>query len=133
MAFWTVDVGDRLLSLKLVGSFTVAEMNAFVAAHNAGVDSFNGTEYRVFCNIRELRALPPACGLLMESAKAYSASQPGFQGSAVYVANKIVAVQHQKTSVTGGVMNTELISDDEMELRLHLDTVRRTPATPTSE
>src|SRR5689334_21522314 len=129
MAYWTVDVGDRLLSIKLVGTFTVPEMNAFVAAHNAGVDSFCGGEYRVFCNIRELNALSPPCGLLMESAKAYSASQAGFQGSAVYVKNKIVAVQHQKTSVTGGVMSTELISVDEMELRMHLDTVRRAPTT----
>src|SRR5687768_7917614 len=124
MATWSVDAKDGVLWLRLEGTFTSPEMEELVAAHNKAVDSFQGGEYRVFCDIRDLKALPPACAELFESAKAYSAAQAGFQGSAVLVKNKIVALQHQKTSVMSGVMNTELISHSEEECRAHLKTVR---------
>ena len=128
MAQWTIDVSDGLLSLRMEGSFSVPEIMAFVVAHNAAVDFFGGAEYRVFCDIRELRALNPACGEQFEKAKAHSAGQAGFQGSAVLVSSKIVAMQHQRSSVMSGVMSTELISHSEEECRAHLASVRRTPA-----
>ena len=61
----------------------------------------------------------------MEAAKRHSASQRGFLGSAVHVTSAMVAMQHKRTSVGGGVMQTELISDDEEALRAHIATVRR--------
>jgi hypothetical protein len=61
----------------------------------------------------------------MEEAKKYSASRPNFRGSAVLVASATIAMQHRRTSIGGGVMDTELISDDEAELRAHLARVHR--------
>jgi hypothetical protein len=61
----------------------------------------------------------------MEGAKAYSASLPNFQGSAVLVTSQVIAMQHRRTSTDSGVMDTELISDDEEACREHLRRVQR--------
>jgi hypothetical protein len=127
MGQWKVDgVGKPgILALRLAGSFTEDEMRAFVDEHNAAIDAFEGRDYRVLCDIRELRPLPPECTALFEKAKAYSSAHKNFQGSAVLVASKLVALQHQRTSVSGGVMSTELITEDEKACMEHLAKVRR--------
>jgi hypothetical protein len=43
----------------------------------------------------------------------------------VLVANAVVALQHRRTSVEGGVISTELISQDVQSLEDHLRTVYR--------
>lgn len=128
MGTWSVDTTSRkgILSLKLEGSMSVDDMKAFVAAHNRGVDSFDGADYRVFCDIRRLAPLSPDAAAKFEAAKAYSASHANFQGSAVLVESKLVALQHQRTSVSGGVMSTELITETEAACLAHLASVRRT-------
>lgn len=127
MGSWSVDGSSRpgILALRLEGSLSVDEMTKLVAAHDAAIDAFRGAEYRVFCDIRELRPLSPACTALFEQAKAYSNAHANFQGSAVLVASKLVALQHQRTSVSGGVMDSELISEDEAACWSHLARVRR--------
>ena len=68
------------------------------------------------------------CGIaLFETAKQHSASKPNFQGSAVLVSSQVVAMQHRRTSSAGGVLETELISDDEAACWEHLRRVRREP------
>lgn len=104
---------------------TASEMEAFLRAHNAAIDAFGRKDYRVFCDIRRLRPLSPECAALMEEAKTYSSEHRNFQGSAVLVDSKVVALQHQRTSTSGGVMSTELISDDEAACWAHLARVRR--------
>ena len=101
------------------------EMQAFAAAHNAAVDAFQGGDYRIFCDIRKLSPLSPEAAVALEQAKGYSAKQTGFRGSAVLVVGKLVAMQHQRTSVASGVMNTELISEDEAACWAHLAQVKR--------
>ncbi len=127
MAEWSLDGEGKpgILVMRLTGTFSEDEMRAFVAAHNAAIDAFGGKDYRVFCDIRELRPLSPACAELLEKAKAYSSAHSNFQGSAVLVASKLVALQHQRTSVSGGVMDTELISEDEEQCMAHLARVKR--------
>jgi hypothetical protein len=88
-------------------------MTEFLRAHNAAIDARGREEYRVFCDIRGLRPFSPECASLMEEAKHYSSAHRNFQGSAVLVDSKVVALQHQRTSTSGGVMGTELISADE--------------------
>src|SRR5687768_9479370 len=112
MGTWNVDGTSRpgLLCLRLEGSFDEREMEAFVRAHNAAVDAFRGRDYRVFCDIRDLKPFSPECASWMERAKAHSDAQRGFQGSAVLVSSSVIALQHQRTSVSGGVASTELIS-----------------------
>lgn len=127
MGTWSVDSKSRpgILWLKLEGTMSAEDMRAFVADHNRGVDSFRGADYRVLCDIRKLAPLSPEAATSFELAKAYSASHKNFQGSAVLVESKLVALQHQRTSVSGGVMSTELITDNEAACHAHLATVRR--------
>lgn len=126
---WQVERETQgILRLVLGGSVTEAEMTEFLRAHNAAVDDFHGAEYRVMCDIRGLRPLSPGCADLMERAKTYSASHPNFQGSAVLVSSPTVAMQHQRTSTSGGVSETELTSDDETECITHLTRIHRQPA-----
>ena len=124
---WNVDgLGvPGLLALTLEDGISEEEMRAFVEAHNAAIDRFGSAEYRVFCDIRQLKPLSPPCAALFEVAKQYSAAHRNFQGSAVLVSSKVIALQHQRTSVAGGVMPTELISEDEAACRAHLAKVRR--------
>lgn len=109
----------------LEGPVSASEMSDFVQAHNLAIDAFGGAEYRVFCDIRGLFPLSPEAAAEFEKGKAYSAKHANFQGSAVLVASKLVAMQHQRTSVSGGVMSTELISEDEGACWEHLKRVKR--------
>ena len=59
--------------------------------------------------------------------KAYSAAHANFQGSAVLVASTIVAMQHRRTSASGGVIDTELISAEEATCWEHLAKITRQP------
>jgi hypothetical protein len=133
MSSWTVDgTGERgVLRLKLDGALTLEEMSAFVEAHNRAVNGFHDADYRVWCDISRLSPMRPDCAALFESAKRHSSRRPNFRGSSVLVSSAMVALQHRRTSIDGGVMETELISDDEAALREHLRTVyRRTPSGP---
>lgn len=127
MGYWSVDTERKpgILWLVLEGPFSLDEMSAFVTAHNGAIDRLAGRDYRVFCDIRKLSTLSPAVAEVFERAKRYSSAHDNFQGSAVLVANAIVALQHRRTSTSGGVMDTELISEDEDALWRHLEQVRR--------
>src|SRR6266581_8187456 len=122
MGSWEVD-GTRepgILNLKLEGAISDDEIRAFVIAHNRAVDAFGGKDYRVFCDIRELFPLSPICAALLERAKAFNSAHKNFRGSSVWVKSAIIALQHKRTSASGGVLDTELISDNEAALRAHL-------------
>jgi hypothetical protein len=127
MGTFHIDGAGRpgILCMTLSGVFTRDEMERYVQAHNAAIDALDGVDYRVFVDIRELAPLSPECTALMEEAKAYSSSRPNFRGSAVLVASKIIALQHQRTSIAGGVMSTELISEDRAACEAHLSTIHR--------
>lgn len=129
MGSWQVNSKEKpgILMLRLEGQLSVEQMEAFLRAHNAAVDAYRGATYRVFCDIRELIPLSPPAAALMERAKAHSASQSTFMGSAVLTSGSLIAMQHRRTSVTGGVMDTELISEDETACWQHLREVTRKP------
>jgi hypothetical protein len=124
---WEVDSASEpgILRLVLRGRLTTDEMRAFVVAHNAAIDGYEGTDYKVFCDIRELSPLAPDCTALFEAAKRYSEARKNFRGSAVWVTGAIVSMQHARTSKTSGVLSSELISSDEQALRAHLAKVWR--------
>ena len=130
MGSWNVDTAARpgVLCMTLAGVFTTAEMEEVRRAHDAAIDAFGAEDYRVFVDIRDLAPFSPECAEIMEACKLYSSSRPNFQGSAVLAASKIVALQHQRTSVAGGVMGTELISEDLAACEAHLARVRRRPS-----
>ena len=123
---WSVDGKSKVgvLQLSLQGAISEAEMAEFASAHNAAIDASVG-DYRVFCDIRALLPLSPEAASVLERAKGYSAKHSKFQGSAVWVASKLIAMQHQRTSVASGVMNTELISEDQDACWAHLSQVKR--------
>lgn len=123
MGSWVVD-GTRkpgVLFIEIEGTLTAAEMEQLVAKHNAAIDAFGGSAYTVFCDLRAMNVHPPATASILEQAKAYSSAKPNFKGSAVLVASQTVGMQHRRTSVSGGVIETEIISSDEAELWAHLD------------
>jgi hypothetical protein len=111
--------------MVLEGSFTVDEMTAFVADHNAAVDACGDQDYRVFVDIRKLNPLPPEVTAVMERCKRYSSEHANFRGSAVLATSATVAIQHRRTSTASGVMDTELITENEAVAWKHLETVRR--------
>jgi hypothetical protein len=76
-----------ILRLELSGALTTSEMAAFVEQHNRAIDAFGRHDYRVFCDIRQLAPLSPACAALFEKAKAHSAGKKNFRGSAVLVSS----------------------------------------------
>lgn len=127
MGSWVIDTKKRpgILHVRLEGSFTVDEMTAFVAEHNAAVESFAGKDYRVMCDITKMRTLSGDCALILENAKTFSGSHTNCQGSAVLVSSAVVAMQHKRTSISAGVIDSELISDDEEACWAHLARVRR--------
>jgi hypothetical protein len=129
MGIWSVDGHSKpgTLHLRLEGAFPLAEMQAFVDAHNRAIDDFKDATYRVFCDIRGLTPLSPEAAAVFEIAKAYSAAHANFQGSAVLVASTIVAMQHRRTSASGGVIDTELISAEEATCWEHLAKITRQP------
>jgi len=124
---WKVepDASRGLLRLRLEGVIGEAEMQAFALAHDRGVDAFAGADYRVFCDIRGLKPLSPGSTELFEKAKRYSAAHANFRGSAVLTDSPLAAMQHQRTSVSSGVMSTELISQDERACLEHLERLLR--------
>ena len=124
---WSVDRSSKpgILQISLEGVIAEAEMREFVAAHNAAIDALDGKPYRVFCDIRALLPLSPEAATTMEQAKNHSARHANFQGSAVLVASKLIAMQHQRTSLASGVMSTELISEDATACWAHLAHVKR--------
>jgi hypothetical protein len=127
MAEYVVDITSKpgIVYLRLSGCLSVDEMKRFVAEHDAAIAALNGTPYRVFCDLRELTPLSPECTALLSVAKSFSARQPNFQGSAVWVSSSVVSMQHRRTSQESGVMDTELISDDEGACWRHLRRVNR--------
>jgi hypothetical protein len=132
MGSWKVDATSEpgVLRLTLIGNISEEEMRAFVLEHNSTIDAYAGADYKVWCDISQMRPLGQAAANLLESAKKHSASKPNFRGSAVKVSSATVALQHRRTSIGGGVMSTELISDDEDELRAHLKKVYRQATNP---
>jgi len=126
-ANWTVDSTCKpgIVMLRLSGTFSEGEMRAFVAAHNTAIDDLHGSDYKVFCDIRDLTPLSPEVAETFEHAKRHSSRQKNFRGSAVLTTSAVVALQHRRTSITSGVMNTELISDDERACWEHLKNVYR--------
>lgn len=108
------------------GNLTAAEMAEFERAHNAGVESFGKRDYKVLVDLRGVAApFGPDATVVMENTKRYSSAHGNFRGSAVLVATKFIGLQHQRTSMSGGVMETELITDDETQAMRHLQTVDR--------
>jgi len=138
MGRWSVDVTSEpgVLRLTLEGRLTSEEVAAFVEAHNRAIDSYGTAEYKVWVDMMTAEPLDEEAARIMERAKRYSSSRPNFQGSSVLVSHRTIALQHRLTSVRSGVMSTELISDDEAELREHLQKVsrralaRQTPGAP---
>jgi hypothetical protein len=127
MGMWRVDVDGEpgILHLKLSGALTLTEMKAFVEAHNRAIDGYQGQDYRVWVDISDLSPLRPEVADVFEEAKRHSNEQPNFRGSAVLASGATVAMQHRRTSLSGGVMATELISGDPAALRAHLRTIHR--------
>jgi hypothetical protein len=129
MSKWSVDHTTEAGVVRCVlhGVVRADEMAEFVIAHNRAVDAMQGRDYRVWVDLRELAALSPEATEVLVRAKQYSAGRDNFQGSAVLVSggNAVATMQHRRTSVTGGVIDTELISDDEQACRRHLATVKR--------
>lgn len=129
MGDWKIDTSslEGVLWFSLKGTFNREEMLEFVEAHHHAVDSFAGRTYQVWADLRELNPLGPEAADAMEKAKRYSAAQRNFAGSAVHVSSATISLQHQRTSVSSGVMKTELISNDEDALWEHLRSLRRSP------
>ncbi len=126
-AKWTVDTTSTpgVLRFTFRGRLSAHDMETFVIAHNRAVDSLQGRDYRVWVDLREMQPLSPEAAAVMERAKRYSAARPNFRGSAVLVAGATVALQHRRTSATGGVIDKEFISSDEEECRRFLTQVYR--------
>jgi hypothetical protein len=127
MGSWKVDAKTEpgLLRLELVGKLTVDEARAYVDAHNRAIDGYAGSDYKVWVDLTGLLPLSADAAAVVEQSKRYSSQQPNFRGSAVLVSSATVAMQHRRTSVSGGVIGTELISDDAAALRAHLRAVGR--------
>jgi hypothetical protein len=110
----------------LNGVLQVEDVKAFVAAHNGAVDSMRGADYKVWVDLRGMEPLSPEATEIMELAKRYSSKHPNFRGSAVLVSRATILLQHRRTSVSSGVIDSELLSDDEAECKRHLASVYRT-------
>src|SRR5579863_3919520 len=98
MGTFSVD-GDSqpgVLRFKLEGVFSVDDARKFVAAHNVAIDRFREA-YAVFGDLRGLRPLSPEAAEIVEQAKRHSAGKRNFRGSAILVADAMVALQHRRT------------------------------------
>ncbi|MDB4976669.1 MAG: hypothetical protein JWN48_5010 [Myxococcaceae bacterium] len=115
MGHFRVDASSKsgVIILELHGALSVEEVQQLVAEYTVAVEALRGAPYRVFGDLRNMLPLSPEAASAYQSAKAASALQPNFQGSAVLVASSVVAMQHRRTSIEGGVSETELISSDE--------------------
>lgn len=124
---WEVDSASEpgLLRLTVRGRIAPDDMRAFVVAHNAAIDGFDGTDYKVLCDIRAMQPLSQESADLFARAKSYSDAKRNFRGSAVWTASAVVSLQHARTSKSTGVAPTELMSSDEKVLRAHLARVWR--------
>jgi hypothetical protein len=122
-----VDVTSEpgVVRCKLAGKLSEDEARAFVEEHNRAIEAFGRRPYRVWVDLKDLSPLSPEAAAEVELAKVYSSHKPNFLGSAVLVSSATVAMQHRRTSVSGGVSAKELISDDEAALRAHLRAVER--------
>ncbi|MET0286898.1 MAG: hypothetical protein ABW352_20620 [Polyangiales bacterium] len=127
MSSFRVDATSKpgILVLVLSGSPGADEMERFVAEHNRAIESYRGAAYRVFCDLRDMQPLSPDAAAHFQRAKEFSKAQPNFRGSAVLVASSTVAMQHRRTSLEGGVLETELICDSEPACWSHLRRVHR--------
>lgn len=125
MSSWSVDTDAHpgIVTVTVIGSPDADEIRKLVLAHNAAIDGFHGKPYRIFCDLREMRALSGEAATAFEQAKAYSSTQPNFCGSGVLVESAVVGMQHRRTSVSGGVMDTELISGDSDAIWEHLNSL----------
>jgi hypothetical protein len=130
---WQVDVTTTpgVIRCVLTGAMGIDDVRNFVQAHNRAVDAMAGAKYRVFVDLRGLQPLSPEATEWMERAKRYSSEHPNFQGSAVLVSQATILLQHRRTSVTGGVIDSELLSDDEEACWRHLASVSRNPGART--
>ena len=128
MGQWSVDTVSRpgVLKLTLSGQVTLAEMSELVGAHNAAIQGFATHAYRVFCDLRGLWPLSPECTEIFESAKRISSARANFQGSAVLVDARFTEMQHRRTSVSAGLADTELITEDEEAAWAFLQEISRT-------
>jgi hypothetical protein len=127
MGTWKIDTTSTpgVLRLTLEGRLTYTEMIGFLEAHNRAVDNYGVDDYKVWCDLSKMLTLGQECVPLFERAKYYSNTRKNFRGSAVLVSSAVVALQHRRTSMDGGVMSTELISSDVRALEHHLRTVYR--------
>jgi len=127
MGTWKVDAVTTpgILRLTLEGRLSVDEMAAFCEAHNRAINEYRGADYKVWCDLSRLQTLDQECVRMIERVKQYSSAHSNFRGSAVLVASAVVALQHRRTSLDGGVMSTELISADVRALEHHLQSVYR--------
>jgi len=110
----------------LTGALRTEEVREFVVVHNAAVDAMRGADYKVWVDLRGMEPLSPEATEVMEQAKIYSSKHRNFRGSAVLVNRATILLQHRRTSVSGGVIDSELLSDDEAECKRHLASVYRT-------
>ena len=101
-------------------------MRAFVVAHNAAIDGFDGTDYKVLCDIRAMQPLSQESADLFARAKSYSDAKRNFRGSAVWTRQRRrLPTERARTSKSTGVAPTELMSSDEKVVRAHLARVWR--------
>jgi hypothetical protein len=128
---WEVDTKSMPGTIRcvLTGVVDATDVKNFVAAHNRAVDSMRGADYKVWVDLRGMEPLSPEATEIMEQAKRYSGRHPNFRGSAVLVSRATILLQHRRTSVSGGVIDSELLSDDEAECKRHLASVYRKSAT----
>lgn len=127
MGKWQVDATSTpgILRLGLEGRMTVEEMTEFVGAHDRAIDAYGGHDYKVWCDLSKLQTLDQECVRLFERAKQYSQARRNFRGASVLVASALIAMQHRRSSVDGGVASCELISQDVQALENHLKSVYR--------
>ena len=110
----------------LTGALRTEDVREFVVAHNAAVDAMRGADYKVWVDLRGMEPLSPEATEVMEQAKIHSSKHPNFRGSAVLVNRATILLQHRRTSASSGVIDSELLSDDEAECKRHLVSVYRT-------
>jgi hypothetical protein len=127
MGNFKIDGASRpgILLVELHGSLSAEDMAALGKAHQEAVIALKGAPYRVFCDLRNMLPLSPEAAASFQAVKTAGALQPNFQGSAVLVSSSVVAMQHRRTSIESGVIDTELICDDEAACWEHLRRITR--------
>jgi hypothetical protein len=125
MGSWAVatDRKPGVLWVELTGSLSAEEAREFRDANVTAIQGFGGKPYVVFADNREMKVLSPEAAAVFEEIKTFSGAQPNFRGSAILVASSLLGMQNRRTSIAGGVMQTELIGDDAEALWRHLDSL----------